>query len=175
MNAHNPQAAQATKNKASGKGCLIALSAFGVVFLLSVIVGGAVIYKLLDSPEGRKIVSAVADTTKLTQEAMTAPGATELRKLGCDPAMIMDTERMGAIVSQFVADAGGAPLADKTLVMCQVGMLVKTAPTCEEVAKTYLAAVPSPAGAFRVQVSASGDAEPKCQKRYSQAGIVIDP
>ena len=174
MSATSPQ--QVQKNKASGRGCLIALGVFGAILLLSVVVGGIVIYEILDSPQGRKIVSAVADTTKLTQEAMTAPGTAELRKLGCDQALVMDTRRMLTIIQSFAPDAGSeADLSEGTMVMCQTGMLGKAPPTCEDVAKTYLAAVPSPPGDFLVQVAGQGDKKPKCQKRYSQAGVDLDP
>ena len=168
----NPQ--QVQKNKASGKGCLIALGVFGAFLAVSVIIGGIVVYKIMSSPEGRKIVAAVGETTKLTQEAMKAPGTAELRKLGCDQAMVIDAERMMSIVESFVPDSGGKPdLSEKLMVMCQMGMLGKSPPTCDDVAKTYAAAVPSGTSNFLVQVTAQGDNKPHCQARYSPSGDLL--
>ncbi len=173
MSAVSPE--QVQKNKATGRGCLIGLGVFGAILLLLLIVGGVLLYKVLDSPEGRKIVSAVADTTKLTQEAMNAPGTAELRTLGCNQAMVIDTERMMAIMESFTPDAGKTKLSEKTMVTCQMGLMAKTAPSCEEVANGYLAAVPTPAGDFIVQVTMQGASKAKCLKRYSPAGVALDP
>jgi hypothetical protein len=158
--------------KKTGSGCVIALGIFGVIGLLLLVGGGVVAYKVATSPEGSKIISAVGETKKLVDEAGKAPGTKELRKLGCMQAMVMDAERWLTIFENVLPEAGTrAPLDEKVMVICQLGLGAgKSAPTCDDVKTTYLAAVPTPAGDFLVQVTGQGDSKPRCEKRFTQAG-----
>ena len=102
-----------------------------------------------------------------TIAAQSAPGTEELRDLGCTTAMVMTFGDVSGIVGGLIeeADLGVAP--ETPLVICQAAT---GAPTCDEVASTYLAAV-SPGGPFSVQVEGSGA---ECQMFFDAAGNPID-
>ncbi len=97
---------------------------------------------------------------------LNAPGAAELRAAGCDTAMVMRTD-------QFLGgtDAGSttSPSMPAVMLSCIVAA-GKTTPACEDVARTYLRAVPHPGGLVSAQVLKTGDLKPQCAKLYDESG-----
>jgi hypothetical protein len=152
-------------------GCLIAILVFvGLVFVGLIFVGyGA--YKVYSSPEGQKLAKVVGEGAKLAEEARKAPGTTELRKAGCQEAMVMDPARMAELMAEF--DDGGAKemgkLENQKLVICQVGALVSTKPACDTLARTYVDAT-HPTEPFHVTVQVQGGHQPVCEKVYEPDG-----
>jgi hypothetical protein len=107
---------------------------------------------------------------KIMKEAQTAPGTDELRKLGCDQAMVLDMQRLAKLAEGF--NDGGTPLPPDMpgkLVMCVVGD-TSSAPTCTAAAKTYLAAVPTPTKRFAVTVEAQKNNKAQCSEVYDPTG-----
>ncbi len=161
------------KKKGGLPGFFVALLIFGGVVCTGILVCVVLLVRFLYTPEGRKIAHAVGDTAKLMQEAQRAPGTKELRALGCDPAMVVDTDRMIDVIQSF-GDGGPSPtLEDKAMVTCAVGLL-GDAPSCDDVARTYVRAVPEPGGSFIVQVQRQGGGRPNCNGRYAADGSKLE-
>lgn len=154
-------------------GCLIAVLIFAGLALVGLLVIGYGAYKVYSSPEGQKLAKVVGESAKLADEARNAPGTTELRKAGCQEAMVMDPARMAEIMGAF--DDAGAKNLDKLggekVVICQVGALVSTKPACDALARTYVEAT-HPTEGFNVSVQVQGGHQPVCQKEYDAAGKV---
>src|SRR5512135_3586202 len=110
-----------------GRGCLIAALVSAGVGLVIAIVVVVFVYK------AAKAVGEVA------VEGMNAPGTAELRASGCDVAMVMD---MSKISSMFDAGSAAASSSGSIVVACNVNP-GRTAPSCDDVAKTYVKAVGS--------------------------------
>jgi hypothetical protein len=140
-------------------GCLIAMLVVGGLCLLVAMVGGLIAYKFATSEEGKKIVNAVASGAQVLQEAQSAPGAADLRALGCRTAMVMDAAKFAEIANQF--DASVTTNGVRLIVTCDTSGTSKTL-TCEQVAQGYVKAVGRAAGPFEVNLSTShpkGDCE----------------
>jgi hypothetical protein len=155
--------------KKGPSGCLVALMIVGGIVVLIGLVLGVVAYRFATSPDGKKIVSAVASGATLITKAQSAPGTAELRARGCKVAMVIDAADLEAIAEAF--GDGGTPRAsdgERVQVQCAPGRGV-AAPTCNEVASTYVAAVGRAAGPFAVSVGANGSA-PTCTARYLADG-----
>jgi hypothetical protein len=56
------------------------------------------------------------------------------------------------------------------MVVCQMASPQKAAPSCTDVAQTYVRAV-TPPGRFTVMVSANGRQQPYCQEIFSEKGV----
>jgi hypothetical protein len=157
----------APKKKGSS-GCLIALAIVGGLLILIVGIAAYGVYRVSQSPEGRKVFGAIREVQRTAVDAATAPGTAELRRLGCQQAMVMDLNNM---VKLFAGDAGlpaGTEEGPMLLVNCQLGLLAKSIP-CGEVARTYVAAVGSAKGPFQVHVTAPAKG-PQCVECFDQTG-----
>ncbi|MAE97199.1 MAG: hypothetical protein CL910_21320 [Deltaproteobacteria bacterium] len=101
-----------------------------------------------------------------------APGAQELRDLGCDQAMILDPAvffRMAAGFSEEFGELGEEAESEdfpSLFVICNTGSGATI--SCSQVAETYVGAVGRAEDSFMVQV-ASGGSDP-CQEVYSADG-----
>jgi hypothetical protein len=83
--------------------------------------------------------------------------------------MVMSMERLIKLTQQL-NDAGSGDVGDlSVMVMCPVGIL-DTPPACDDVARTYVGAVPRPAGSFAVNVTVQGKNQPHCSYLYSPDG-----
>ncbi len=84
---------------------------------------------------------------QIAAEGLNAPGAKELETLGCQPGLVLDLQATAGIMGMSDAAASGLPWQDgRYIVSCTAS--ATEAPTCDEVKRVYLGAVPSP-GAFR--------------------------
>jgi hypothetical protein len=165
QNPHYPR----PQPKKSGNGCLIAMLVVGGIFVLGGIFVGIGIYQFASSKEGKQIISVVGEGAKVAAEAQTAPGTSELKKLGCKQPMVMSMERLMKIAQTF-NDAGSGEVGDlSVMVMCPVGLL-DTPPGCDAVARTYVGAVPRPSASFAVTVSVQGKNQPHCSYLYAPDG-----
>ena len=155
--------------KKSGNGCLIALAVVGGLAVLLVVVVGAGIWRFAGTKEGKAMFSAIGEATKAAAEAQSAPGAAEVRALGCDQAMVVDVARMSKLFEQLDASA---PRKEEysVMVMCQVGLLGHGAPTCDEVAGAYRTAVGTLPGPFVAHVKHQGRSGEVCSTLYDAGG-----
>jgi hypothetical protein len=162
------QPQQAPQKKKSGNGCLIALAIVGGLVLLGVGVAAFAVYRLSQTKEGKMIFGAIGEMTKIIAEAQTAPGAEEVRKLGCDQGMVLDMDKMTRLFSML--DASAPPSGQfSVMVMCQVGF-TGTPPSCDDVARTYHAAAGPPPRGFVATVQRSGGHAAVCSTLYTPAG-----
>lgn len=164
--AHAPQPQRPPPK--SGRGCLIALAIFGGVIVLGVVGMVVGIVMFAKSADGKKIIGIVGEGIEITQESLNAPGTSELRALGCEQAMVMDLEKFVTMASKY-ADAAvdGGTGKFRLMVTCQ--KRIGSAPSCADVASTYVKAVGTPAGRFAVTVQRSGGAR-QCSRLYDVDG-----
>jgi len=166
MNAPNAQGAAKKSN-----GCLIAAGVAGGLFLLFVVFVGVLVYKALNSEQGQRVMKLAGSAIAMTQKATTAPGAAELRALGCTEAMVMDLEGFREIVEEAKGEIRGN-VPDDLIVACNMGPLAP-APSCEQVAQTYLRAVGSPPKSFLVVVQRKGRQGSECGGRFDANGAAL--
>jgi hypothetical protein len=155
--------------KKSSNGCLIALGIVGGLAVLLVLVVGVGVWRFSETKEGKVIFGAIGEATRIAAEGQSAPGAAEVRALGCDQAMVLDTQRMSKLFEQFDASV---PRRDdySVMVICQVGLLGHSHPTCDEVARTYRAAVSAPPGPFLAHVKNQSSGGEVCSTLYAVDG-----
>ena len=165
QNPHYPR----PQPKKTGNGCLIAMCVVGGIIVVFGIVVGVFVYQFTQSKEGKQILSIAGEGVKIAAEAQNAPGTSELKKLGCKQPMVMSMERLFKLTQQL-NDAGGGDVSElSVMVMCPVGIL-DTPPACDDVARTYVGAVPRPSGGFAVNVTVQGNNKPHCGYLYSPEG-----
>jgi hypothetical protein len=153
--------------KKSDKGCLIALAVTGGVVALFVAIGGFGVYHFSQTKEGKAIFGAVGDFTRLIQESQNAPGTKEVRALGCTTAMAMDIDKWGSVFQAFDASVPAGEFS--MMVVCQTSH--NPAPTCDDVARTYLSAAGPPARDLAVQVTrGGGNSGSLCSTLYKPDG-----
>lgn len=168
MNAEPPAEAPPPKKKTSGLTILLAVIGGG--FLLIVLVVGVVAWRVMASPKGRFIVGVMGETVRIVQKAQKAPGTRELRAMGCKSAMVLDLEDFERLMERFDAGSkqtGPAPFGE--MVACGVQPW-STPPSCDEVAKTYVAAVGPRAKPFLTTVTKSGQQKAVCSALYEPDG-----
>jgi hypothetical protein len=159
---------QAPPKKKSGSGCLIALAIVGGLVLLVVAVGAFGIYKFSQSKEGKMIFGVAGETIKIMTEAQAAPGAAEVRALGCDQGMVLDLEKMQKLFSYL--DASAPPSGEfSVMVMCQVGYGNDKPPSCDQVSRAYRSAVGAPARGYIATVQKQGG-HAACSVLYDPSG-----
>ena len=160
--------------KRSNRGCFIALAIVAGVGLLVVGAGAFGIYRFAHSTQGKQVFGTIGDMAQLAAEAQHAPGTKEVAALGCDTAMAMDMDRMQSIMHERFDASAAAPSKFSMMVICQVGMFAKSSPTCDNVARAYVAAAGPPARGFAVNVQRSGGgASPLCSTLYDSSGTKV--
>lgn len=164
--------AQPPQPKKKMSGCLIAVIALGAVVALVGVVIAVAVWKLSQDPEVRQIFNAGTAMVKMMQESQTAPGAAEVRGLGCAEAGVVDLRAFLALTPEH-GDAGPEASAGKPtiVVFCQV--TEGSGPACDAVAKAYFGAVPHAPGDVEVYVARVGEKEAKCQRHYAETGESI--
>jgi hypothetical protein len=159
---------QAPPRKKSGSGCLIALAIVGGLVMLVVAVGAFGLYRLSQTKEGKMIFGVISETTKIMTEAQSAPGAAEVRALGCDQGMVLDVDKMQKLFSYL--DASAPPSGQfSVMVICQVGYGEDKPPTCEQVSRAYHAAAGPPARGYVATVNKQGG-HAVCSVLYDPSG-----
>jgi hypothetical protein len=131
------------------------------------LVAGFAAYRFATSPDGKKIVSAVTSGAAVVAEATTAPGTKELRAIGCTTAMVIDAAKVAAL-AQTLGDGGNVTVDGDERLAVVCGTSGSTAPTCDQVAATYVAAVGAAREPFAVSVAKSGQSQ--CEGRYLADG-----
>jgi hypothetical protein len=156
-----------------GRGCLIAIAILGGFFVLGGLGVGFFVWRVANSEEGRKIVSAVSSGAQMVQEATNAPGTAELRALGCQTAAVLDAEKLAQFAAQF-GDAGHVDMEGARLaVTCQVKRGAG-APTCDQAAATYVRAIGGhAAGVFDMSVQVANEHGASCEGRYDASGAPL--
>ena len=138
----------------AGAGAAIALACLGVTVIA---------VRSCASRGGTAAPAASSESAKIASAGFHAPGTSALRALGCDPAIVLDLNRL-------LGDAGafreGEP---RYVITCDVPGA--EAPTCERVAATYFAALGGNAdGNVNIRVARVGSSEPLCSHLYAPSG-----
>jgi len=167
-----PNQAPPPAPRKSGRGCLIALAVVGGLVLLASIGIGIGVYLFASSPTGKSAFKIVGEGTRIATEGMKAPGAAEVRKLGCEQAMVINMKDFAVLFAE-IADADVSTIPDELIVTCQVGRF-KTTPTCDAVASTYVKAVGKAPQNFVTSVTPQGG-KSVCQNEYDPTGTLIGP
>ncbi|MCP4003962.1 MAG: hypothetical protein GY725_07180 [bacterium] len=153
---------------------VILLSVFAALLMTCATAG----YMFVNSERGQELVKGAQELVELVTQAQNAPGAEELRALGCDQAMIMDVGRMMQILGTLGGvdppDLGEDVSDDTLMVLCSMNSSSAGAPTCEQIASTYAAA----SNATQPFVIFAGENEPEsseqaCQGLYSPYGELL--
>jgi hypothetical protein len=147
-------------------GCWIALAIVGG---LALVVGGLIafgVYRFATSKEGRTIIAVVGEGATIMRDAQNAPGTKQLRGIGCKQAFVIDGEKLKKLAERF--DGGTSSGEMPLIVMCSHGYL-GTPPTCDAVARTYVAAA-SPSRSFAVNVQQQGRNQALCSSLYQPDG-----
>jgi hypothetical protein len=146
----------------------------GLLFLL--FVGGFVgvcAYCVASNPELRQMGELMGETVRMGMAATKAPGTQELRDAGCAEAMVVDMRRVAELAKELDESESGSfeqrGELDAVTVVCQVdgdhGALA-----CEDVARTYGAAVADPPAEFVTVVQTRFAGDPVCQGVYRPDG-----
>jgi hypothetical protein len=155
-------AAQAAPAKPKGRrGCLVFLAVIGVGALLVVSLASFVAWrKGWFDDDG--LVTKVWRGGKMAVQGMNAPGTKELRAMGCAQAMVLNTDEAARLLGKE------GPHDSGQVVVCAAADDDK-APSCNDVAETYLAAIGGDAHAPFV-VTVRRNQGKHCTVRYGADG-----
>ncbi len=161
------------KKTSSTQVVLIVLAVVGGLAALCCIGSSIVFYRASQSPDGKKVFSAVGKTVKMAQKGLNAPGTAELRKAGCPQAMVVSMADALDLAEVFV-DAGTQAhrLDAETIVVCQGGVFDTVPTDCDALAQTYVDAV-HPANPFTLSIRKQGEQKPVCQGRFGPDGSPV--
>ena len=160
------------EQKKGMSGCMLVLLLLGGCFLLLMIVGGAFLWKVSRSPEGRRILEGIGEGKRAMEEGQKAPGMDEVRMLGCSSAVAFEYGDFAKVASRFGVDAGPKdPDRMPLMVVCSPGLRGE-APSCHDIARTYVAAVGGRAKKFfAVQVNETAfGGKARCMEQYDADG-----
>jgi len=150
---------------------IAALLAAGLLVVAGLVAYG--IHRIYQDPELRNMAEAVEEGVDIMVEARSAPGAEELRELGCDEALVLDVDRMRKLMNRF--DAGVPPVRPdepKLWITCQVGSL-GTAPSCQRAALTFAGAA-RPTEPFMLMVQKTSDSKTGCLEKFTRRGASLE-
>ena len=153
-------------------GCMIALLVVGIISVVGALVVGIGIYLFATSTVGKTAIKVMQEGPKLAEKATNAPGTPELRALGCDVAIVLDTRDVGALVSDIIDAGFDSGMPDTLMVACQVRD-VSRAPKCDDVAATYIRAVGTASSQFVVSVQRENDKHAICESTYDTSGSLL--
>jgi hypothetical protein len=146
----------------------------GLLFLL--FIGGFVgvcAYCVAANPELGRMGKFMGESLRMSLAATKAPGTRELREAGCAQAMVMDMRRIGELVKEMEESERGSAVEaedlDTVIIFCQVSSS-EDALSCEDVARTYGAAVENPPAEFEAVVLTRFPEKRVCEGVYGPDG-----
>lgn len=141
---------------------VVLAGAGGAIGLLALAVGIVAVRAFTSSAEVTAPDSP-SESAKVASAGMQAPGTSALRALGCDPAVVLDLNRLLRDASEV---REGEP---RYVVTCDIAGA--EAPTCERAAAIYFAALGGSAGGnVNIRVARRGASEPLCSRLYAPSG-----
>lgn len=168
MTPSTPPPPPAPKKKRSTFAIVMAVLGIGfLLFVLLLAIGG---YAFFSSKEGKQLAGIMGEAMKMSKKAQNAPGTAELRAKGCKQAMVMDLGDFAKMAETLDA----APPKDQDpgfgeMVICSVNPWATPLP-CDELARSYVAAVgPRPKPFFTLSQQA-GKSKPMCHVLYDPEG-----
>src|SRR4051794_13902544 len=85
------------------RGCLMALAAVAFTLFAFAIIVGIIANKVMSSKEGQRTVKLMGEGAKLFGAA-NAPGTEQLRAMGCNSALVVESSRLEAIAELLDVD-----------------------------------------------------------------------
>jgi hypothetical protein len=164
-----PRMPMAPPPKKGMSGCVIALLVVGGVALVFAIAAGIGVYFIATSSTAKTAFKVINEGSKLAEKGINAPGMTELRALGCDEAITLDTDDVGALVQDLFDGGFDSGMPAQLMIACQVRDAAK-APKCDDLAAEYLRAVKTPTHEYVVTVQKQGDKTAICESTYDTSG-----
>jgi hypothetical protein len=142
---------------------LIALAGAGGMITIGALVGAVLAVRACTREPDRAALGAPSEGAEIAKAGMQATGTSELRAIGCDPAIVIDLD-------QLLRDASAVREGEpRYIVTCDVTRT--DAPTCARAAEVYFAALGGMAkGNVNVRVSRPGSTEPLCSRLYAPSG-----
>ncbi len=156
------------QKKGCSTGCWIALAVVGGLFVIGGGIAGYVVWSIAQDPDVKKAIGVVSGGLGLIKDAQTAPGTSELKRMGCQEALVFDVEKLFDFAEEHNPEKGKfkRPQADiGALVLCQTP---KKKLSCEDIAEAYVDAA-EPDEEFAVTVSHT-DAKRNCSERFDKNG-----
>lgn len=151
------------------RGCWIALIVGVVLVVLFMVVLGIGVWLIAQNPEVQRVGRAVRSSVAIATEAQNAPGAREVRALGCDQALVMGMEEFDRLAREIEGDGAAPPEEiNAKVVLCQF-FREGQPPSCDLVAQTYAAAVPDETDQLYVMVQRLGNRN-LCEAHYDPSG-----
>jgi hypothetical protein len=153
---------------------MIALLVVGILAVVSAIAVAIGVYLFATSSVGKTAIKIVNEAPKLAEKGMNAPGMAEVRALGCEQALVLDMNDVGDLMSDII-DAGSGKktgMPDGLLITCQVRPGAR-APSCDDIASTYVATVKTASKDFMVTVQEQGNSRTLCDSSYDTSGASI--
>lgn len=163
-----PQPPPQKKNVSS---CLVTFLVLMGVGLVVVVAGGIWVYK-----EFSTMFGGLGDVAGMMVKASNAPGTAEMRAKGCTQAFVIDPNEMTKVAQRVEEEAAkregrkakALPAKDtEVILVCKAEPGL--APTCDTLAKTYVAAA-HPKGSFLTAVSTSGGKKAECTEAFDASG-----
>jgi hypothetical protein len=157
-------------------GCVVAI---GVLAALVIVCGGLVTcagYSISQSPLVQRAIEVGGAVMDVTQEAMRAPGAREMRSAGCMQAMVLTPELVERLFVAMAPDGGAAEAratATIPLAFCAVRRGAPTVPTCEHTARAYASGLETPPSEVAVRVIMQGDSTARCEGVHAADGTFV--
>lgn len=159
------------KSDGRRRGCVIAAAVAAAVMLVCGCVVTLIGWSIWESPTVQRGVQIAGAAMEMTQEAMRAPGAAELRQAGCLQALVYTPDIIRRFGDTIRPDGGIGNVPEDPLVVCAVRR--ESPMTCEEVARAYGAAVQPTPSQIGVTVQRQGQREPVCQAVYGPDGTFL--
>ena len=165
-----PEPFDAPKKRSGFRVFLYVLFALLTLLLLTC---GAGVYYFTQTEDGQKIVEAIGQATEIAEAGMTAPGAEELRALGCSTAIVMELGDFAKLAESFeAAETIPEEQARMKMVLCQMNLLSGDPPSCDAVVETFIDAT-SPEHPFMVTVT-RGSSTAVCDGTYTPDGVKLE-
>jgi hypothetical protein len=173
MSPYSPMGAYPPPRKKGMSGCVIALLVVGILAVVAALAVGIGVYLFATSSVGKTAIKLVDEAPKLAEKGMNAPGMAEVRALGCDQAFVLDMNDVGELMSDIIdAGSGKTGMPDGLIITCQVRPGAR-APSCDDVASTYVAKVKTASKDFMVTVQEQGKSGARCESSYDASGAPI--
>lgn len=144
---------------------VLALGIGSGALVLAAVLGGVLLVRGCSSGSAGAATAPGPDRGALAAaDGMSAKGTAEMRRLGCQEALVVDMARVLGGASHIQPDE------PRYMVTCDVGSDGGAAPTCERVSEVYFSAVGTPDGNVCVRVSHGGTPQPACSRLYASTG-----
>jgi hypothetical protein len=142
---------------------LVGLAVGGGALALALIGLAVAVVHAMSSDDAHVSQTVANTTTEVATDGMHARGTEELRRLGCDPPIVMDMSRL---MGDAASIREGEP---RFVVTCDV--MDGGGPGCDRVAGVYFGALGGSApGNVNIRVTRPGSSRPLCSHLYAPSG-----